>query len=314
MALYDSAELLTTIKLRGMVPVNAGSWSDAELLRAASEEVDTWHLPLLVDARGEYLVKEQVIACVVDQAAYLVNYRAAAVRSVLLRKSDGTEQPIDEVSASKQSRLFFDRTLKGVPQFYAFREGYIDLYPKPDATTYSLVVKWHISPNRIVLVTDCRQILSKAVDTPTAGKTRLTLASAVPTALAGASGTLYDFVGVRKPFPIKGWDVASQSTVTDGVSTTVDFTTADLPSDLTVAAGVNGDWLCATQKSPHPNVPHELHSAIALRAGAAAIAARDPAVQATLLREAKMKEQELLNGILAPRNKGAVKRLVQRRW
>lgn len=315
MALFDSAELLTTIKNRGMIPANAGAWTDPELLRAASEEIDTWHLPLLVKAQGEYLVKEQSIPCVADQASYLISYRAAAVRSAVLRWSSGVEQPIHELNPAKQAKLSLDRTLKGVPQFYSFREGYLDLYPKPDSANYSVVLKWHIGPSRIVATTDCRQILSKAVDTPTAGKTRLTLASAIPSVLQGGAGTLYDFVGLRKPFPIKGWDVAATSVQTASVSTTIDFLTADLPTDLVVdGTNSNGDWLCPTQKSPHPNVPHELHSAVALRAAAAACAARNPSLQVILVREATAKEDELQGGILMPRNKGSVKRLVQRRW
>lgn len=313
MALFDSAELLTTIKNRGMVPTNSGAWDDDALLKAASDEIETWHLPLLVNARGEYLVKEVPIACVVNQESYLISYRAAAIRSVSLKWSNGVEQPLEELSPEKQARLVVDRTVKGVPLFYKFREGYIDLYPIPNSTNYSLLVKWHIAPNRLELTANTRQISSKAIDTPTAGKTRLTLLTAAPSALAGASGTtLYDIVGMRKPFSIKGWDVTCQSSLVLGAST-IDFLTADLPTDLLTGA-VSGDFLCRPQRSPFPNVPSELHSAIALRAAAAPNAARNQSLQAALIGEAVGKERELLNGILAPRNKGGFKRLVNRRW
>lgn len=315
MALYDSAELLTTIKNRAMIPANAGAWTDPELLRAASEEVDTWLLPLLVKAKGEFLVKEQSIPCVVDQTSYLISYRAAAVRSALLRWTSGAEQPIDELPPGKQDGLYLNRNIKGVPRFYAFREGYLDLYPKPDSTDYSVVLKWHISPNRIVETTDCRQITAAQVGTPSAEKTRLVFTVSASAAMAGGIGAKYDFVGYRKPFTIKGWDVACTSVVTVSSSIQIDFLTADLPTDLLIGTtAIPGDWICPSQKTPHPNIPHELHSAIGLRAAAAACASRNPSLQGMLVREATAKEAELLGGILQPRNKGAVKRLVQRRW
>lgn len=312
--LYDSASLLSTLKLRGTVPAAAGAWTDSELLRATSQEIEGYHLPLLVQAKGEYLVKtDESVALVAGQEEYLLSYRAAAVRVLSLKRADGTELPIEELSPASQPQLRLNRTTRGVPRVFTFREGYVQLYPLPDSSSMVLRAKWHIRPNILVVTTDCRQVVSKAVDTPSAGLTRLTFGSAVPSALAGAAGTLYDFVGVRHPFPIKAFDVASQGIVTNAVSTSADFLTSALPPDLVVGS-VLGDWLCAAQYTPMPNIPSELHKAAALRGAAAAIGSKHDSLRDQLLGEAAMAEQALLNGILAPRTKGNMQRLSSPYW
>lgn len=333
MALYDSAELLTSIKNRGMIPANAGGWTDAELLKAASEEILTWQLPLLVGARGEYLVKDQFISIglhaepAFPASTFDVSYRAAAVRLVKyvpqstidIDNFDATnvqESPLDELTPTRQAALSLRRDLRGNPRFYAFREGRIELYPAPN-TTGILWVKYHIRPSRLVAVADCRQLTAIGDGVPSTGLVTLTF-SVIGTTLAGAIGTKYDVVDYRNPFTIKAFDVPTTTVMTNAVTTTMVIskealfaTDALRGSALTFAVG---DWLCPVEKTPVPNVPVELHSAIALRAGAAACAARNPSLQQMLVGEATAKEQALLGGILAPRNKGSVKRLIQRRW
>lgn len=309
MSLQDSAELLDVIKQRGTVPINAGSWTDAALLRTASEVLRTWHLPLLINAKGEYLVKESLIPCVVGQREYALSYRAAAVRLLSLKGSDNIERPLEDLTPAAQAQIYTDRGRKGTPSFYSFREGFVQLLPLPASTSDSLKVLWHIRPGRIVATTDCSQIASIAADTPSAGLTRLTL---VATALSGMVGTLnvtkYEFTGVNNPFPVKGFDVTVRSNVIVG-SGSIDFTSSELPTDLAA-----GDWIAPQGKTPFPNIPEELHVPLALRTAAVAVGSKQSVLREALNAEAGVLEKNLLNGILAPRSKGNVRRLVQRRW
>jgi hypothetical protein len=306
----DTAELLDVIKTRGTVPVNAGNWTDASLLRTASEVLRTWHLPLLVNAKGEYLVKETQMPCVVGQREMLLSPRAAAVRLLSLLGSDNVERPLDDLTPTAQSQLYLDRSRKGVPLYFSFREGYVQLFPLPMSTSYSLKVLWHMRPGRLVLTSDCWQILSITADSPSAGLSRLAFATVAPTAMAGALNTnKYEFTGVNNPFPVKGFDVTVRSLVTALASTTMDFTTSELPTDLAA-----GDWVAPQGKTPIPNMPEELHVPLALRTAAVAVGSRQSALRDALNAEAKALENNLLNGILAPRSKGNPRRLVQRRW
>lgn len=329
--LFDTNEMLTSIKTRGMVPANAGSWSDDELLRAATEEIYTWHLPLLVMAKGEYLVKDEFLAVASGDnafpaAAYDMSYRAAAVRLVKYvtglvtdaatgSTSAAQESPLEELTPPEQASFSLSRVTRGTPRWFTFREGKVEVYPAPSSASgqAAIWVKWHMRPNRLTLVTNCRQITNIALNTPTAGKTRLTVA-AVGSSLAGATGTLYDFVGYRNPFSVKAWDVPSVATVIAG-ATTLDVAASSLLQAGGGTAGVAvGDWLCPAEKTPMPNIPSELHICAALRAAAAATGARNPRLKQELIAEAYAKEVHLLSGILAPRSKGNMKRLVNRRW
>jgi hypothetical protein len=185
MSLKDSAELLTLIKQRGTVPVNSGSWDDTSILRTASEVIETYHLPLLVAARGEYLVKETQIPCVVSQREYLLNYRAAAIRLLSLTGRDNVERPLTEMSPSEQSTIYVDRGRTGKPLYFSFREGYVQLFPLPADVTDNLKVLWHIRPSRLDLVANCWQIFNIQVNTPSPGRTTIGFQTNAPTAMAG---------------------------------------------------------------------------------------------------------------------------------
>lgn len=305
MALQDSAELLTAIKEAGSIPVNAGSWTDARILAKASSEIRKFYLPKLVDAKGEYLVKESLIPCVNAQREYLISPRAAAVRLVSFKGGDNVERPLDDLTPRAQSELYVDRGRLGMPLWYNFREGYVQLFPLPMNATDFLKVLWHIRPSRLIVTSDARQIFSIVAGAST---TVINFATAVGTALAGAAGTLYDLVGVKNPFAIKSWDAASQGTVTDGVSTAITFLNSAIPTDLAV-----GDWVAAAGYSPMPNIVEDLHEPLALRTAASIVGSRQSALRTSLLEDAASAEREL-GSLLEPRSKGNPRKLVQRRF
>lgn len=310
MALDDSSELLETIKVRGSVPVNAGTWTNAALLKAATDAILTIHLPMLVDAKGEFLIRESLVATVEGQQEYLPSYRSAATRQLALKRADGHELPIEELKYPGQSPMALDRTRKGTPRWFWFRDNYFGVWPLPDSEASNFIVRWHMRPSRIVVTTDCWQILSITANSPSAGLTRIAFATVAPTAMAGAlNSAKYDFVGNKNPFPVKGFDVVTRSLVTAGVSTTIDFTSSELPSDLAV-----DDWVAPFQKSPFANVPQELHVPAALRAAAAAVGSRNSKMKLDLIAEAVDEEKRLLRGLLVPRSKGNIQRIVTTRW
>ncbi len=308
MALNDSSELLDVIKSRGSVPVNAGSWTSAALLRTASEVVNTWHLPMLVEAKGEYLVKETQIPLVQGQREYLISYRAAAVRLLSRLAAGSIENPLEDLNVRAQSLMQVDRTRQGPPVFYSFREGYVQLFPLPASASEYLKVLWHFRPNRLTVTTDCAQISTITPANPDATHTLLTFLTVFTSAMAGPTGTKYDFIGYRNPFTLKAIDVPTATLVSAGGST-ISVLTSDIPADLAA-----GDWVAAAGYTPFPNIPAELHTPVALRTAAIATGSRQSALRDALNAEASAIEKNLLNGILSPRSKGNPKRLVQRRW
>ncbi len=304
MAQFDCDELLGKLKVRGQIPVASGTWTDAKLLEACSDEAETWLMPLMIRARGEYLVKTQDIAFVAGQADYRFNSRVAAIREVSRLMADGTVVPIEELSPAQQTGLRVIPSRQGVPSFYTFKEGVITLFPVPGGTGDSLRVKYHYRLNRMVPAAEAVVISGISVG---ATVTTLTVGS-IPAAMT-AIGQTVDFIRGTPIFDVVSFDVSPSSAWTTG-NTSMLFLNAAVPSNLAV-----GDYVCNIRRTPVPNMPPELHICAGLRAAAAAVGSKgDRDSQKMLLQEAVSKEQSLLAGILEPRSRGNSRRLVSRRF
>lgn len=306
MAANDATELLEVIRLRGAIPRNHPDWTAEVLLLQAWREIIANHLPLLVAARGEYLVKNTVTPLVASQRGYRLNGRAAAVRAVAYQQADGRTQELPEANPTELDEAEINVNRVARPERYAFREANLELYPLPNNASDSLRVRWHMRPSRIKQLTDaspyCVTISAIAPDTPTPGTTQITFSPSIP----GPAFAQWDFVKKTSPFEVTAYDL----TATFTNATQARFNSSDLPSDLEV-----GDFGCVAGYSPIPNVPVELHHAIALRTAATIISNTSPALSSELVGRALGEEGALLRGILAPRSKGNAKRIVSpRRW
>jgi len=304
MALNDSTELLALIRRRGSIPSNAPDWPAATVLEQATRELLETHLPLLIAARGEYLVKTSDLPLVARQLAYRLHPRCAAVRQVDYLQADGMRTPIVE---SKPSDLSADRTsanLVGRPTRYVFREHYLEVFPLPPSSGDSIRVRWHIRPSRICATSEAAAITIIATDTPTPGKTTVTYVT--PAGSLWSAAVRYDFVKRSSPFDIMSYDLLPPSA---GSSTTKVFTSSEFSSDIEV-----GDWIAPAGYSPFANCPVELHQPIALRTAAAVISIKGDGLADKLVSEADAKEKQLLKGVLAPRSKGNPQVLKSRRW
>lgn len=300
MALFDCDELLGKLKARGQIPTSSGTWTDALLLQAMSDEAETWLMPLMIKAKGEYLVKVQDLPFVASQADYRPSYRASAIREVSRLMSDGTEVPLDELAPPAKTGLWVMPSRLGVPMFYTFKDGKITLWPTPQQTGDSIRVKYHYRLNRMVAAADTTIISAISSGTLTVG--------AVPSAMGSGASIKMDFIRAKPPFDVLAFDVVPASFSASAVSLV--FSASDIPTDLEV-----GDIVALARKTSYPNMPPELHICAALRAAAAAVQSKgDKSLAKALVEEAQGKELSLLSGVLEPRSKGNSHRLVSRRF
>lgn len=299
MPLFDCDELLVKMKARGQIPTSAGTWTNARLLEAMSDEAETWLMPLLIRAKGDYLTKTQDIAFVADQADYRPNSRVAGIREVSRLMASGAVVPLEEMPSPSQTALGVNPSTKGTPEWYSFKEGVITLYPTPGATGDSLRVKYHYRLNRMVAVADTTTISAISGGTLTVG--------AVPTAMGSGAGVKMDFVRSTPLFDVIAFDVVPASF--SAAATSLVFTAAE-------TAGLSvGDRVALARYTPFPNMPPELHLCAGLRAAAVVVKSKgDRALAKSLLEEAEAKELSLLAGILEPRSKGNAHRIVSRRF
>ncbi len=300
MSLFDCDELLGKLKVRAQLPVSAGTWTNARLLEAMSDEAETWLMPLLIRAKGEFLVKTQDIACVAAQADYRFNSRAAGIREVSRLLATGQVVPLEEMGPAQLTSMGAIQNVQGTPQYYTFKEGVITLYPVPGTgTTDSLRVKYHYRLNRMAVAADTTTISAIVGNTLTVG--------AVPSAMGSGANVKMDFIRATPIFDVIAFDQVPNSF---SVSATSLVFAAGVPTDLAV-----GDRVALARYTPFPNMPPELHICAALRAGSAAVASKgDKSLATSLMKEAEGKELSLLSGILEPRSKGNSHRLVSRRF
>jgi hypothetical protein len=305
MALNDSAELLDLIQLRGSIPANNPDWTDAKVLAQASREMIETHLPMLLAARGEYLVKTQDIALVSGQLGYRLHPRCASVRYVGYLQSDGTLREIPEANPGELFEMTANINTRGAPARFTFREHSLELWPLPSSGSDKLRVKWHIRPSRICVTSEAARINLIELNTPAAGQTRLTFSAPTSPGSIWSGSTRFDLVKSTSPFDVIGLDLLPLSSS----ATTRVFTATELPSELEV-----GDYIAPANYSPFANVLVELHEPIALRAAAAMVGAKGDGLADRLVGEATAKERQLLVGVLAPRSKGNAKTILTRRW
>lgn len=317
MPLHDCDELLATLKVRGQVPVSAGTWTAAELLKAMSNEAETWLQPLLIKAKGEFNVLVQDLPFVAAQADYRPTYRAAAIREVSRLMADGHEVSIEELTPPQRTDLGVMPSRQGVPMFYSWKSGVLTLWPTPGQTGDSVRVKYHARMNRMVSAADACIITAITPGGGSGGSTRLTVALAststggIPAAMTTGAGLTQkmDLIRGTPPFDLMAFDLTPAAAWTT-TGTSIDIAAASLPSSLAV-----GDYIAAFRQTPVPNMPPELHVCAALRAAGIVVKSKgDKNLAASLLEEAAAKEMSLLTGILEPRSKGNVHRLVTRRF
>jgi len=304
MALNDSAELLALIRRRGSIPSNAPDWTASVVLELASRKLLEHHFPLLVAARGEYLVKTTDFTFVPGTERYRLPARCASVRLVSYLQADGQRDTIEEASPVELDQLGANINRQGRPSRFTFAEHAVTLWPIPGSGSDKMRVKWHIRPSRIVENTNAAAITLIETDTPSAGQTRLTFAAPGGALFPGTTAKT-DIVKASSPFDLIGYDLTPLS----GTATTRVFTSSQLPTDLEV-----GDFISGAGYTPFANVPVELHLALALRTAAAIITAKDDSLAKRLEDEAIAAERSLLIGILAPRSKGNPKRIISRHW
>jgi hypothetical protein len=311
MAKYDTSEMLDAIQRRGVVPTNQGTFSSLNLLQAAQEELESELLPDILRHRGEHLLFKTDIALVAGTALYRIPYRSVGngLRELALIDSDGRTRPLDEYTRADLDKLELDEDDTGTPDKFWIEGAFIRVHPVPTSgdTSRSLRASYHMKPNRMVLTTSCRLITAIATDTPTAGKTRLTVA-AVPSTWGGTPKL--DLVRGAAPFDVLQIDAVPQSSLTASVSTTIDLLSTAIPADLTA----NQDYVALAGETPFANIPGELHIIAALLGAATVVGGQGDHRLADRLRKEAEGKATKAGVMLNPRVKAKSRDILPADW
>lgn len=269
---YTTADLLKSIKRRGMIPTGQSTFQDADFLEMATEELQIELMPLLIGVREEYYVRHVDVALVSTQQAYPLPHRAVGAGLMDVLFLDGAGSPIEA----------------DVSYYLEGRNVMVD--PAKTSAAYIRML-YYCRPGNLVVTTDAARIT--VIDTTT----KVVTCSAVPAAWTTA--TKLDFVKAEG-----GQDYLDIDKFSTNI-TGSDVTFSVLPDDLAV-----GDYLTVAGTSPLPQVPVELQPVLAQKVVCQALESLGDqnglgAAQARLksLLENSVK-------LVSPRVKGGAKKLV----
>lgn len=251
---YDTAALVASIKRRAFLPTGQATFQTADILAAATEELQEPLAELLLSLDEDYWLAESDVALVAGQSAYRIPTRAMglALRDIHLVQTDGSTQQLYRYAF--ESIAGRGSTSTGSPTGFYFKGlSHLVVWPTPTATQVSGAMKLRFT---------YRQRPSALVDS--AGTRVAPITTAVISTGAVSVVAVPASMSVSTPLDLvrakPGFDVLVASALPTNVgASTVTFGPGVLPSDTAV-----GDYLCFAEESPFPQVPPEAHSLLAV--------------------------------------------------
>ena len=286
---YTATALLAEIRRRSRIPSDDADFSDTNLLREVDSQLLETFVPLVQSMRGDHYVRYEDQTIVSGQAEYPIPSRSIGSRIRQVVWIDSADDEFELYPNPFTNEIIWQDT--GEPCEYAVRDDLIVLLPTPSAAHGTLRIWYEYRPSKVV------SSGYFVVDSVTS--TTVTLTASV----TWDADSRYDFVKATPPFTLLGVNADPSST---GSGTTLTFPAADIPSRLAA-----GDYMCLQDETPVPQLPAELHPALALAVAAEAVSQYDPAHGSQL----SQKLGVALAGarsLLAPRARGRAEKMVNR--
>ena len=235
---YDTNALVASVKRRGSVPTTQGLVAQQDFLTIGDEEMQSYVVPLVIDAQSEYMVTE-VDQLIAGQTSFRIPTRAVGgkLREVQLVDTLGKFANVPQITVDQLNAVTFGFYLKGNTL-----NLWNNLQPLNSAWI-TLRMSYYTRPNSLVYPTAAGTIQSIAGNS-------VTLTGAPPATFT--SSATYDLVRASPGFECLATD--SSATV---AGSTITFSSAP-SSDLRA-----GDYVCLAGQSPVPQIPLELHSLLA---------------------------------------------------
>lgn len=285
---YTADDLITAVKRRGRIPDD--SFTDAEYLSMADEEMSTLLVPLVRSHVVEFFVKETDTSFVINQKDYRIPTRTQS----------GGLRDVTIVDASSNE---FNAAYISLDDHYDFQAGgsvwwrngvaftvigdFIRIMPTPTGANNDLRMRFYRRPGRLVLVAAAPKIT--AIDTGT--KTITVGSGLIPS--SWTSSSLLDLIQASPNFDSLGDSLGQQHSGDD-----ITFTNT-LPTDLAV-----GDYVSLAEESSIVQLPVEfqpiLYSAVTVRA----LESLGEKEAAALAETKMLREMDSVSKIIAPRIDG----------
>jgi len=232
--MYTTTTLLAAIAQRSFMPVNQNTFTTAEILSAADEEMRTLIVPEILKLREEFFISYFDYTITANESNYEVPPRSVGlqVRAVQLIDSAGNVKPLTRINVNEAST-----TNAGTDTWAFYLLGnQIYPYPKPSSAIGTLRVYYPLEPSKFVE--------TSAIGVITAINTSTNVVTCASVPSSWATGDSFDFTrigGGQEP-----WAIDNVSTLVSGTS----ITFSALPSDLAV-----GDYVSLAEETALVQIP-----------------------------------------------------------
>jgi len=299
---YTSDELVQSVKVRAAIPTSQQTFTTADFLQLADEELDSKVIPLMFALRQEYYVTYEDYAITdPNQERWEMPERGIGnnLRDLIYSPSNpitanSTLWSVDRVEPDQVWTRNVNSTFRDV-QFY-LQDNFVYLVRRAQITGGTLRMVFHERPNRLIQVSSCAQVT-------TPGSTVQTVSN-IPS--SWTAGTVLDLIKGKSPYRPKQRELVIDSIDRDlnTVTLTTDISDDD---DNSVATS---DYLCPTGFTCIPRVPIEVSPWLAQLVAVKCLEALRDA-QGAQLAQAKAAELEnSLGRILSPRVRGEPRKIV----
>jgi hypothetical protein len=230
---FDTTRLVNQVIQRGCLP--EGRFTEQDILDIAYDCLLSEIVPIIIDARQDFLVTYVDIPVIAGQASYPIPSRAV----------NGVVREIKLVSGSQIINLIrydlediVDVNSAAIPDSFYIVGNDINLYPTPSATgTLSLRIYYFIRPSRFVPVIETSRI------TGISGN----IVSVIPVN-GWTSANTFDLVRGRALFDILAIDLVPVSVT----GSSIEF--SSVPTTLQI-----GDYVSLAEETCFPYLPPEGH-------------------------------------------------------
>lgn len=295
---WTTTELLASIKRRAGMPTAQATFTTADLISIANEQMLEFVVPLVLKCREDYWVHNDDQALEDGVIAYRIPYRAISskLREVSILDAQSQVHNLPRVNLNDLENARWGFWIEG-------DRIWLVCQSPSDVTNLGVTLRQTINlrPNALVETTAATTVLSFSPTNKT-----ITLAAA-PTGYSTA--TAFDIIRGKSPFETLAYDLPGS------LSTTTITFTASLPEDLAA-----GDYVTLTEQTPVPQLPVELHGLLAQKCACAILASKN---MSDKLGDAEKELARLAAdavGVLTPRVDGEALRifnrdsLYRRRW
>lgn len=298
---YTVETLLTSVKQRSMSASNQNLLSDTDMVRIASEELQSVVLPFIESVKGEYYVTNKDTTFVQGQTVYIMPTRATGskLRDVCLLDNQNNEVNLPYIAPED---------LKSTWAYAPYQFGF---YPRDNnivlvfgnligSGSYNFVrMMYFRRPNTLCT--------TSAISTDTANAGQITAINTLTNEVtldfvppSWTTSTLFDVINSMPPFQARGDD----QTITSLAGFILTFTS--LPSGISV-----GDWVSEANFSPIMQIPVEAIRWLETLTSARILQySGDPAFQ-VFQAQAEQNKKDLIQ-IINPRVDGSPAKIPQR--